>query len=62
MVRTDLRIRIDVPRKVNRVWMASPDRLQGSAQTLDFTQSEGSLEVTLPSLKYWDMVVVEYSG
>jgi dextranase len=61
-VRTDLRIRLETSREVSRVWMASPDRLQGSAQPLDFRQNDGNLEFTLPSLKYWDMVVVEYSG
>lgn len=44
----------------SKVWFASPDINGGVAQTLDFTQNGGKITLTLPSLKYWDMVVVEY--
>ncbi|MBB3188141.1 glycoside hydrolase family 66 protein [Microbacter margulisiae] len=45
---------------VKNVWMASPDYNDGTPQTLSFTQSNGTVTFTLPSLLYWDMVVVEY--
>ncbi|MFT4070830.1 MAG: glycoside hydrolase family 66 protein [Dysgonamonadaceae bacterium] len=43
-----------------KVWFASPDINGGVAQQLTFTQSGNKISLTLPSLKYWDMVVVEY--
>lgn len=48
-------------RKVEKVWMASPDAYQGSAIAIDFKQEDGTVSFTLPSLKYWDMVVFEYA-
>lgn len=45
---------------VAKVWVASPDFNNGASQTLSFTQSGGQVTFTVPSLQYWDMVVVEY--
>ena len=42
-----------------RVWMASPDRNGGVPQELEFVQSGNDIVVTVPSLKYWTMVVIE---
>ena len=47
-------------RSVRRVWFASPDVHGGAAITLPFTQTGTALSFTIPSLDYWDMVVVEY--
>ncbi len=46
---------------VKNVWMASPDYKDGTPQVLSFTQTGGNVVFTLPSLQYWDMVVVEYN-
>lgn len=44
---------------VARVWMASPDIDGGAVQELPFEQADGRVKLTLPSLKYWDMIVLE---
>lgn len=45
--------------KVTRIWTASPDYHGGAVVELPFTQSGDKLTFTLPSLKYWSMIVVE---
>ena len=54
------KIVLDDSQPVARIWVASPDRLGGAPQELDFTQSSGKVAFTLPSLEYWTMVVVEH--
>lgn len=44
----------------SKVWFASPDVDGGVAQQLPFVLSGNKIRLTLPSLKYWDMIVVEY--
>ena len=44
---------------VKKVWVASPDALGGVAQELPFQQQGDYITFTLPSLKYWTMVVME---
>lgn len=44
---------------VSRVWMASPDIDGGAVKELPFEQADGKVKLTLPSLKYWDMIVLE---
>lgn len=56
----DSEIHIPVNRAVSNVWMASPDRNGGVAQQLEFVQSGNRVTVTMPSLTYWNMVVLEY--
>ncbi|MGN6180849.1 MAG: glycoside hydrolase family 66 protein [Mucilaginibacter sp.] len=51
---------LSTTKTVKSVWMASPDLNNGASQPLSFKQSGGSVTFTLPSLQYWDMVVVEY--
>ena len=46
-------------RPINKVWVASPDDCGGVPQELAFTQQNGKVSFTLPSLKYWTMVVLE---
>ncbi|MDD3077654.1 MAG: glycoside hydrolase family 66 protein [Paludibacter sp.] len=53
-------VSIPVSGTVSKVWFASPDINNGLANNLPFTQSGDQVTVTLPSLKYWDMIVVEY--
>ena len=45
--------------KVNRIWVATPDALGGAVQELPFKQAGGEVTFTLPSLKYWTMIVIE---
>lgn len=44
---------------VKNLWVASPDHLGGAPQKLNFKQDGGYINFTLPSLKYWTMIVVE---
>ncbi len=44
---------------VQRVWAATPDRLGGAPQPLSFSKDGDSILITLPSLKYWTMIVIE---
>jgi dextranase len=45
---------------ITRVWWASPDVNQGVSHELDFVQNGSQVSLTLPSLTFWDMLVVEY--
>ncbi len=57
---TDAQISLSASGNVARVWMASPDFNQGVATPLAFTQTDNEVTLTLPALKYWDMIVLEY--
>ncbi|MEK4871244.1 glycoside hydrolase family 66 protein [Niallia sp. FSL W8-1348] len=56
----DIPLTIDVKEEIDKIWVASPDINHGSAQEIKFKQKDGKATITLLSLKYWDMVVVEY--
>jgi len=56
----DLGITITVSNPVQNAWFASPDIDGGVSRTVEFSQSGNELTLTLPSLKYWDMLVLEY--
>lgn len=58
------RLQTNIPLKlkatgVKRLWVATPDALAGAPQQLAFTQEGQYIAFTLPSLKYWTMIVVE---
>lgn len=55
----DLGLDIATDRKVSGVWLASPDHYGGSPVKLEFVRKEAGIEIKLPKLKYWDMVVIE---
>lgn len=58
---TGLTVTIQVEQPVSRVWFASPDDpATMSAAPLDFALQDGELQVQLPRLDYWSMIVVEY--
>ncbi|MEH7222278.1 glycoside hydrolase family 66 protein [Bacillus sp. JJ1566] len=59
-VKEDLEVTIETRGDVEKIWVASPDVYNGSAMELDFKQKDGQATVTIPSLKYWEMVVIEY--
>jgi dextranase len=48
-------------KSVKTVWYASPDINFGAPQQINFNQSGNTISFTLPSLQYWDMIVVEYN-
>lgn len=54
------KVKIAAAGTVKAVWLASPDSNGGVSDTLDFVQNGTDIELTLPSLKYWTMVVIEY--
>lgn len=56
---SDIRLDIDCDRMVSKVWAASPDRDACVPRELDFTQQGRSVTVTVPSLDYWTMLVLE---
>lgn len=56
----NVKIEITANKTVSKVWMASPDANKAVAQALEFEQVGNKVTLTLPSLKYWDMVVLEY--
>lgn len=55
----NLPISMAVSKKITKVWAATPDAHGGALQELPFTQSGGRVSFSLPSLKYWTMVVME---
>jgi len=57
---TDVSIKITTNNTVKNSWFASPDVNGGIAQTISFSQTGNEVTLPLPSLKYWDMVVLEY--
>lgn len=57
---SDLKLTVKADAKVKKAWLATPDYYNGSAVELDFKQKDGEVTLTLPKLKYWDMVVLEY--
>ncbi len=57
---TNAGINIQSGNTVKKIWFASPDVNCGAAENLQFTQSGNSVTFTLPSLQYWDMIVIEY--
>ncbi|MBM7649482.1 dextranase [Bacillus ectoiniformans] len=59
-LRTNLTFTIEEDRRVKEIWMASPDYHSGKPVAVPFEQSESQTTFTLPSLTYWDMLVVEY--
>ena len=58
--RTAIPLQLATDRQVTRVWYATPDLHQGAPETLAFTQTGNAVSFTVPYLKYWSMVVVEY--
>lgn len=56
---TNLKLSVQVSNTVSKVWIASPDEAFGIANQLSFQQTGNTVTFTLPSLNYWDMVVIE---
>lgn len=47
-------------KQVDKIWFASPDYNLGSPVEIQFQNINNEISFTLPYLKYWDMIVVEY--
>ena len=45
--------------QINDIWMASPDIAGGSPRNLEFLKQGDKISIEIPSLKYWNMIVVE---
>ena len=58
-VQTDVAVSVKASRPVRKVWVASPDFNGGVAQDVPFTQNDGVVSFTLPSVEYWTMAVLE---
>ncbi|WP_339738029.1 glycoside hydrolase family 66 protein [uncultured Sunxiuqinia sp.] len=56
----DAQISLTSAGTVKKIWTASPDMIGGASRSLNFDQSGNQVAFTLPELKYWSMVVVEY--
>jgi dextranase len=53
-------VMLKTTRAVKSIWIASPDIDYGVRKTVDFKQNGNGITFTVPSLKYWDMIVIEY--
>ena len=58
-LKQSLSMKLKASEKVNKVWVASPDIHGGAMQELTFVQKDGFVTFTVPSLKYWTMIVLE---
>ncbi|PTN10538.1 glycoside hydrolase family 66 protein [Mangrovibacterium marinum] len=56
----DAALSVTSTQPVTKVWVASPDIIGGASRSLEFSQSGNQVVFTLPELKYWTMVVLEY--
>lgn len=56
----NLYLKFKTSRQVEQVWIASPDLNFGLPQSVNFSSLPDGVEIDVPYLKYWDMIVVEY--
>ena len=52
-------VKVKIDKTVKKVWVASPDKHAGAPVELAFEQTKEALSFTVPSLKYWTMIVIE---
>ena len=52
----------DVTRPVAHVWMASPDGEDASLHELPFKLEGGRLSFQIPSLQYWDLILIQWGA
>ena len=52
-------VKVKIDKTVKKVWVASPDKHAGAPVELAFEQTKEALSCTVPSLKYWTMIVIE---
>lgn len=56
----DAKLTLTCDGTVKKMWIASPDIIGGASRSVNFAQKEDKVSFTLPELKYWTMIVVEY--
>ncbi len=57
---TKVRMTFTTGKAVKKIWVASPDLNHCNPEALEFSIQAGSVSFTLPELRYWDMIVVDY--
>ena len=57
---TECQLNFQTSNKIKNIWFASPDINAGASQNISFNEFDGGITFTLPSLQYWDMLVIEY--
>ena len=56
----DAKLLLTSDKTVKNIWIATPDIAGGASRKLNFAQIGNKVSFTLPELRYWDMVVIEY--
>ncbi|WML48158.1 glycoside hydrolase family 66 protein [Neobacillus sp. PS3-34] len=56
----NINIMLDEVRPIKSMWIATPDDGLGLPQKINFIQKKEEVFFRIPSLKYWDMVVMEF--
>jgi dextranase len=54
----DLKLKIPYSSTIKNIYAASPDQNGGSLEELDYRYSDGMITLTVPSLKYWTMILI----
>lgn len=57
---TNQQVSFGLSRQPKHIYAASPDYKHGVCETLEFAYNNGKVTVTLPVIKYWTMIIVEY--
>lgn len=55
-----LPVRLATSQVVRKIWVGTPDREGKMYEELNFSTGAGYVSFTLPALKYWSMIVLEY--
>jgi dextranase len=58
--RAEIPLTLATDRQIERIWYATPDQDMGASHGLEYSRSGNEVSFTLPFLKYWSMIVVEY--
>ena len=56
---TNIPLEMTYAKPVKHLYVATPDKLGGAMNELEFTQEGSTLNFTLPYLNYWTMVVIQ---
>lgn len=56
----NFRVNFSDSNPIRKIWWASPDVNEGASQELEFTQNGSQVSVAIPSLTFWDILVIEY--
>lgn len=52
---------LNIDREISRIWLASPDGTEISPQSVTFSiEDDNVLKFEIPSLIYWDLIVIEW--